>query len=51
LKSVTTDLSTYATNKALDGLFLKVGQEEANIRTNVAARVTPILKQVFAKLD
>jgi hypothetical protein len=51
LKPVTTDLSTYATNKALDGLFLKVGQEEVNIRTNVAARVTPILKQVFAKLD
>ncbi len=51
LKPVTTDLGTYATNKALDGLFLKVGQEEANIRTNVAARVTPILKQVFAKTD
>lgn len=51
LKPVTTDLGTYATSKALDGLFLKVGQEEANIRTNVAARVTPLLKQVFGKLD
>lgn len=41
------DLDDYVTDKALDGLFLKVGEEEAKIRTNPSARVTDILKQVF----
>jgi hypothetical protein len=43
------DLDHYVTNKALDGLFLMVGQEEKNIRTNPAARVTDLLKTVFGK--
>ena len=43
------DLDHYVTNKALDGLFLMVGQEEKKIRTNPAARVTDILKTVFGK--
>ena len=43
------DLDSYVTQKSLDGLFLKVGQEEANIRTNPAARTTDLLKKVFAK--
>jgi hypothetical protein len=37
------------TQKSLDGLFVKVGQEEAKIRTNPAARTTDLLKKVFAK--
>ena len=41
------DLDHYVTNKALDGLFLMVGQEEKKIRTNPAARVTDLLKTVF----
>jgi len=41
------DLDHYVTNKALDGLFLMVGQEEKSIRTNPAARVTDLLKTVF----
>ena len=41
------DLDHYVTNKALDGLFLVVGQEEKNIRTNPAARTTDLLKSVF----
>jgi hypothetical protein len=44
------DLDGYVTQKSLDGLFLKVGQEEARIRTNPAARTTDLLKKVFAKL-
>jgi hypothetical protein len=36
--------------KMLDGLFLMLGREEAQIRTNPAAQVTPPLKQVFGKL-
>jgi hypothetical protein len=43
------DLDSYVTQKSLDGLFLKVGQEEAKIRTNPAARTTDLLKKVFAK--
>lgn len=43
------DIDNYVTGKALDGLFLKVGQEEAKIRTNPAARTTDLLKKVFAK--
>jgi hypothetical protein len=43
------DLDSYVTKKALDGLFFKVGQEEAKIRTNPAARTTDLLKKVFGK--
>jgi len=43
------DLDHYVTNKSLDGLFYMIGQEEKNIRTNPAARVTDLLKTVFRK--
>jgi hypothetical protein len=43
------DIDGYVTQKSLDGLFVKVGQEEAKIRTNPAARTTDLLKKVFAK--
>jgi hypothetical protein len=43
------DLDHYVTGKALDGLFLMVGEEEKKIRTDPAARVTEILKTVFGK--
>ena len=43
------DLDGYVTGKSLDGMFLKVGQEEAAIRTNPAARTTDLLKKVFSK--
>jgi hypothetical protein len=43
------DLDSYVTGKSLDGLFVKVGQEEKQIRTNPAARTTELLKTVFAK--
>lgn len=51
LKSVETDISAYVTSKALDGLFLKVAEEERLIRKDPAARVTALLKQVFGQLD
>ena len=41
------DLDRYVTEKALDGLFFMLGQEEKKIRTDPAARVTQILKTVF----
>jgi len=43
------DVDHYVTNKALDGLFYMVGQEEKKIRTDPAARVTDLLKTVFGK--
>jgi hypothetical protein len=41
------DLDDSITNKALDGLFLMVAEEEKKIRTNPAAQTTTILKKVF----
>jgi Protein of unknown function (DUF4197) len=43
------DLEAYVVGKALDGLFLVLGEEERKIRTDPAARVTDLLKQVFGK--
>lgn len=43
------DLNTYVTNKALDGLFVMVGEEERQIRTNPAARTTDLLRKVFSQ--
>jgi hypothetical protein len=44
------DINSYVVEKSLDGLFYMVGQEEQKIRTNPAAQVTPLLKQVFGGL-
>jgi hypothetical protein len=51
VKKVNPDLDDYATNRAIDGLFLLVAREEANIRANPAARTTGLLKKVFGSLD
>lgn len=45
------NLSAYVTQKGLDGLFVKVAEEEKDIRTNVGARVTALLEKVFGSLD
>jgi len=45
------DLSTFATNEGLDGLFLKIKEEEKNIREDPLARVTNLLQDVFGRLD
>jgi len=49
VKSETLDINRYVVSKALDGLFHVLGEEERKIRTNPAARVTDLLKEVFAK--
>jgi hypothetical protein len=49
MKSETLDINHYVVTKALDGLFFVLGEEERKIRTNPAARVTDLLKEVFAK--
>lgn len=49
VKTESLDLDNYVTNKAIDGLFYMVGQEEKQIRTNPAARTTDLLKKVFGR--
>ncbi len=44
------NLDNYVTQKALDGLFLMVAEEEARIRQNPAAAASNILKKVFGAL-
>lgn len=44
---VNTDLADYTTNKALDGLFHLVAEEEGKIREDPIHRVSEILEQVF----
>ena len=44
-------IDDYVTNKALDGLFSMVQNEELQIRQNPAKRVTQLLQKVFAKQD
>ncbi|MEO6832621.1 MAG: DUF4197 domain-containing protein [Chitinophagaceae bacterium] len=41
------DLPSYVTERALNGLFVNIAQEEDKIRTNPAARVTDLLGKVF----
>jgi hypothetical protein len=42
------DLDQYVTDKALSGLFVMLAEEEKKIRRDPAARVTDLLKKVFA---
>ena len=49
MKTDTLNLDNYVTNKALDGLFYMIGEEEKKIRTDPAARVTELLEKVFRK--
>lgn len=51
VQKVNPDLADYATNKAVEGLFTLVEQEEANIRANPVARTTDLLRRVFARQD
>jgi Protein of unknown function (DUF4197) len=48
-QKVNPDLEKYATEQAINGLFVLVAQEEQKIRENPAARVNDILKRVFGK--
>jgi len=46
-KAVDPDLDAYITQKAIDGLFTLVAQEEAKIRQDPMARTSDLLKRVF----
>lgn len=47
VQNVNPDLVSYATGKAIDGLFIQIAKEELNIRRNPSARSTDLLKKVF----
>lgn len=50
-KKVEVDLEEYLTHKALEGLFLKIADEEKKIRKDPLARVSNLLKRVFGSVD
>ena len=50
-KPVDLQLDEYLTQRALDGLFLKIEDQEKLIRKDPVARVNDILKRVFGSLD
>lgn len=51
VKPVNADLSTYVAQKAIDGMFIQVAQEELKIRDNIGARSTGLLQKVFGYAD
>lgn len=51
IKQVNSDLTTYTTEKALEGVFKMIAVEEKDIRTNIQSRTTAILQKVFALQD
>lgn len=46
-EDVNPNLDDYATDKAIEGLFLMIAKEEKNIRQDPLARTTELLKKVF----
>jgi hypothetical protein len=51
VKTINPDITDYVTNKSLDGVFKMITVEEKNIRTNLNARTSDVLKKVFALQD
>lgn len=47
VQKVNPDLDDYATERAIEGLFVMIAKEEKNIRENPVARTTELLKRVF----
>jgi len=48
---VNPDLTDYTTTKALEGVYKMIAVEEKDIRTNMAARTSDLLKKVFKLQD
>ncbi len=51
VQPATTDLPRYVTDKAIQALFIRIGEEEKKIRENPSARVNNVLRSVFGELD
>ncbi len=50
-RPINPDLTGYVTQRALEGLFLKVNEGENDIRGNLGARSSQLLQKVFGMLD
>ncbi|HET7793745.1 MAG TPA: DUF4197 domain-containing protein [Rhizobacter sp.] len=50
IKKQDANVQSYVTEKALDGLYLMIGEEEKKIRANPAAAGSAILQKVFGSL-
>jgi hypothetical protein len=48
-KKINPDLAAFVTERATNALFDLIAKEEVNIRTNLVARTTDILKKVFGQ--
>lgn len=51
VKKVNPNLTEYTTTKAMEGVFKMIAVEEKDIRTNLNARSSDLLKKVFALQD
>ncbi len=51
ISHINPDISDYATQKAIDGIFVEIALEELDIRKNLSARSTPTMKKVFSFAD
>lgn len=51
VSKINPDLVDYATQKAIDGIFIQIAVEELNIRQNLHARPTALLQKVFSFAD
>ena len=51
IKKVNPDLTDYVTNQAMNGVFKMIAVEEKEIRTNINARTSNLLRSVFAMQD
>jgi hypothetical protein len=47
VQKVNPNLDDYATDRAIEGLFIMIAKEEKNVRENPVARTTELLKRVF----
>ncbi len=50
-RKIDPDLNAYVTDRAIDGLFTLVREEEIKIRKNPVERTTALMKRVFAAQD
>ncbi|ALM50220.1 hypothetical protein AMR72_15800 [Flavobacterium psychrophilum] len=51
VQKVNPDLTDYVTNEALDGVYKMIAVEEKDIRNNLNARTSALLKKVFSAQD
>jgi hypothetical protein len=50
-RKIDPDLNAYVTNRAIDGLFTLIAEEEKNIRENPMQRTSALMRKVFAAQD